>query len=87
MAGVPPVHFLVQKGLGLVLWASVYTTLSWIFAAQVEPVLVWVMGSLRLVLPAASVLIVGAGVWRLVRVRLHGREHAPMHGEAEVEEV
>lgn len=75
LAGVPARHFLSRDALALLIWASVYTTMGWTFAEHVESMLSWVVTSLDLVVAVGATLIVGAGVWRLVRTRLHSKGH------------
>ena len=81
LARVPAGRFLGRDAVALLIWASVYTTLGWIFAEHVEHVLSWVMASLDVAVPMGATLIVGAGLWRFVRVRLHSAAHERMRDD------
>ncbi|MDZ7780801.1 MAG: hypothetical protein U5R14_12835 [Gemmatimonadota bacterium] len=58
----------------MILWGTVYTSLGWIFAADVEPVIAWVTGNLRLVGPLLLVGLVGAALLRWWKAGMH--DHA-----------
>lgn len=75
LAGVPPGRFLSRDAVALLLWASAYTALGWVFADKVKPLLAWAVRSVDIVLAVGIALIVGAGLWRVIRVRLHTKEH------------
>jgi len=75
LAGVDAPRFLVRNFAALLLWASVYTGVGWIFAPRVIPLVEWTTSSLGWVLPAI-VMLVGFGMlWRVWRVRRHRRMH------------
>jgi membrane protein DedA with SNARE-associated domain len=74
-AGVGAWRFLLLDGAALGLWATAYAGLGRIFSTQVEVVIEWVLGLGRLALVLAAILILAAGMWRFVKVRMHRPHH------------
>lgn len=75
LAGVGARNFLLRDLLALLVWAGVYTGTGWVFAPQVEILLVLAERYLKWLIPTAVVLIGIAFLWRLWRVRVHTRLH------------
>jgi len=67
--------FLVLDSVGLLVWASAYTGLGWVFSAQVEQVIQWAGQSTIWLVTLAGLLIGGAGAWRVAKVRMHRVMH------------
>jgi membrane protein DedA with SNARE-associated domain len=83
-AGIEMRKFVALDAVALFLWASVYTTAGRIFSAQVEQLIDWASGFALLVLLVAAGLIASAGVWRVMKVRMHRPHHkAARAAEAE----
>lgn len=83
-AGIGLRKFVALDGMALLLWASVYSSAGWIFSAQVEGVIEWASGFTLLILFGAVGLIASAGVWRVLKVRMHRPHHeAARAAEAE----
>jgi membrane protein DedA with SNARE-associated domain len=72
--------FLVLDGLGVLAWASAFTSLGWIFSSQVEQVVEWASQFTVWVVALAGVLIGAAGAWRVAKVRMHRVAHQAMGG-------
>lgn len=84
-ARVEPARFAALDGAALLLWATVYTGLGWIFSDHVARAIRWLTEYRTAALLAAAGLVVAAGAWRLLRTRMHARLHEEMLGEAEGE--
>jgi membrane protein DedA with SNARE-associated domain len=83
-AGIGLRKFIALDGMALLLWASAYSSAGWIFSAQVEGVIDWASGFTLLILFGAAGLIASAGVWRVLKVRMHRPHHeAARAAEAE----
>jgi membrane protein DedA with SNARE-associated domain len=85
-AGIELRKFVALDGMALLLWASAYSSAGWIFSAQVEQVIYWASGFTLLILGGAAGLITSAGVWRVLKVRMH-RPHHEAARAAEAEEA
>jgi membrane protein DedA with SNARE-associated domain len=70
--------FVLMDGVGLLAWATVYSMLGWLFSAQVEAVVESATGFTVWIAMTAAALIVGAGAWRVAKVRMHRAGHAAM---------
>ncbi len=80
LAGISLGTFLILDGLGLLAWASAYMGVGWVFSAQVEEVIQWASQFTVWLLALVGLLIGGAGVWRVAKVRMHGVGHKAMEG-------
>ncbi|MFQ5690176.1 MAG: DedA family protein [Gemmatimonadota bacterium] len=74
-AGLASLPFLLLDGIALLLWATVYTTLGWLFSDQVEAVLRIALGYSRWALMGLVVLVIGGVAARAFRLRRHGAAH------------
>ncbi len=74
-AGFSPIRFLALDAVALAVWASVYSTLGWLFSSQVETAIVVTVAYSRWALLGALVLIGMAGAWRLFKIRMHRAQH------------
>ena len=79
-AGIPAVRFIVLDVLSLFVWAGVYGGIGWAFSGQVEQALSWVSGAGLAAALGIGGLIVVAGIWRVLKVRLHRPKHASVGG-------
>ena len=75
LAGVSHVRFVVIDAAALLLWASTYTALGWVFASEIETVLLWATSHARLVVGLAISGIVLAMLARRAKAKLHQRLH------------
>lgn len=75
LARIGALRFLALDATALLLWATLYVTLGFVFSEQVEAVVEIVAGYARWTLAAAALLVAGAGAWRVVRARRHGHRH------------
>lgn len=75
-AGIGLRKFLVFDAVGLLVWATVLSSLGWIFADQVGLVVAQAMRFGRWVLLTALLAIATAAIWRVMKVRRHRRAHA-----------
>lgn len=75
LAGVGLLPFLLGDVVALLLWASVYMAVGWLFSYQIEALLVALKGSLIWVVPVGVVVIGLAGLWRIWRVQVHTKLH------------
>lgn len=74
-AGVAARRFVLLDAAALALWATVYAGLGRIFSPQVEVVIEWVLGLGRFALVLAGILVLAAGAWRFLKVRMHRPHH------------
>ena len=70
--------FVLMDGLGLLVWASVYSGAGWLFSAQVEGVIEWASSFTMWLVAAGSALIAGAATWRVAKVHMHKAAHEAM---------
>jgi membrane protein DedA with SNARE-associated domain len=79
LAGVSHVRFMAVDAVALLLWASAYTALGWVFASEIETVLVWATSHGRTVvaLLASSIMLIMMA--RLAKARTHRRMHTADH--------
>jgi membrane protein DedA with SNARE-associated domain len=70
--------FLLMDGLGLLIWASVYGGVGWLFSAQVESAIEWASSFTIWLVAAGSALIAGAATWRIAKVHMHKAAHEAM---------
>jgi membrane-associated protein len=85
-AGMRMRTFALLDLLALIIWAGVYASLGWLFAPQLGPFLKWASASTLWIVGLAAALIVGAGAWRIAKVRMHRAGHEAMRapsGDAE----
>lgn len=75
LSGLSAPRFLLYDGAGLLLWSGVHVTLGALFANQIEVVLDWTVRLLDWVVGIGVALVLGALVWRLLKVRIHRRLH------------
>jgi membrane protein DedA with SNARE-associated domain len=76
-----PVHRFIPANLaGLLFWASLGLGLGWIFSDRLQEVIGWLSSFSRIVLIAAGGLILGAAVWRIVKIGMHRRRHPARAG-------
>lgn len=68
-------RFLSLDAVALLLWASVYVTLGWVFHDQVEAIVVVMARYVRWVAPLVFILITAGLMWRVARARRHARAH------------
>ncbi len=70
--------FVLMDGIGLFIWATVYSAAGLIFADQVEHVIGWASSFTLWIVAGASALIAGAGAWRIAKVYMHRARHEAM---------
>lgn len=75
LARLPLHRFVPADVAGLVIWASLDLGLGWIFSDRLQEVMGWLSSYTRVVLIAGGGLILGAAVWRVVKIGMHRREH------------
>lgn len=76
LARLAPASFFAANTAGLVFWAGFDLGLGFLFADQVSLALAWLGSYTRAVLAAAGLLVAGAAVWRVVKLRRHRRRHS-----------
>ncbi|MGD8697912.1 MAG: DedA family protein [Gemmatimonadales bacterium] len=81
-AGIRLGTFALLDLIALVIWAGVYASLGWMFAPQLEPILEWASAFTLWIAGLAVVLIVGAGAWRIAKVRMHRERHEAMRAQS-----
>ena len=81
-ARVSPPVFLASDALALLAWATVYITIGYVFADQVEAATAWVLGYARVSLLVAIGLVAGAAAWRTVKAVTHVRAHRKLDSTA-----
>jgi len=81
-AGMKLKTFLMLDLIALLIWAGVYSTLGWLFAPQLDPIVRWATAFPLWIIGLAAALIVGAGAWRLAKIRMHRERHAAMRAAA-----
>ncbi|MBI4501671.1 MAG: VTT domain-containing protein [Gemmatimonadetes bacterium] len=72
--------FLVLDLMALTLWAATYLALGRVFASSVEVAVAWAAGMGHALAATFVGLILAAGIWRLIKVRIHRRRHALVMG-------
>jgi membrane protein DedA with SNARE-associated domain len=82
-ARVSPAVFLASDALALLAWATVYVTIGFLFAEQVEAAMSWVLAYARVSLIVAVVLVAGAAGWRTWKAVMHAAAHRKMDGDVE----
>ncbi|NIP60505.1 MAG: hypothetical protein GWM92_19165 [Gemmatimonadetes bacterium] len=75
IAGLEPRTFLPRVAVALLAWAGIYVGVGRAFAGEVTTVLAWVVRFGPWAAAAVFGLIVGAGIWRGVRIWRHRRLH------------
>ena len=70
--------FVLMDGLGLLIWATVYSGAGWLFSAQVESLIQWASSFTLWLVAAGSALIAGAAAWRVAKVHMHKAAHEGM---------
>ncbi len=68
-------HFFVLNTASLTAWSVVYLVPGAVFDKRVLEGLAWLDTNLGWVLPVAAALVVLAGIWRLIKIRIHRRMH------------
>ncbi len=81
-AGVRLGTFALLDLMALLIWAGVYSTLGWLFAPQLQPILEWASAFTLWIVGLAAALIVGAGAWRMAKVRMHRERHEAMRARS-----
>ena len=76
LAGIAFLRFAILDALSLLLWAGVYGGLGWVFFKEVELAVAWAQGIGRTAVLVAVGLIALAGLWRVLKVRMHRPHHA-----------
>jgi len=78
LSGVRWQRFIVVDTVALLLWATTYTALGWVFAGELGGGVAWAASHLMLM--TGGLLMSGAfAVWaRLTKVKVHRRKHAEM---------
>jgi len=74
--GLPATRFLGLDVVAILLWATVYAGIGWIFSEQVESAIMVAESYTSLALVAALALVVAGGVFRYLKTRRHGPLHA-----------
>jgi membrane protein DedA with SNARE-associated domain len=74
--------FMLFDSVGLLIWATVYTILGRIFAAQVGMVIDWASAFTIWIVATVSGLIGAAAAWRVAKVWMHKRHHDAMRAKA-----
>jgi len=74
--GLPVLRFLALDVVALLLWATVYAGVGWIFSDQVESVIRVVESYTSWALVIAVLLVAMGGVFRYLKTRRHGPLHA-----------
>ena len=67
--------FILADSLSLVLWGTLYAGIGWVFQAQVESAVAWVLMYSRGAVGVAGVAVLGAALWRAHKVRRHRSAH------------
>lgn len=75
IAGLEPRTFLPRVAVALLAWAGLYTGLGRLFEGEVRTALDWVLGYGPWAAVIVLALVVGAAVWRGVRIWRHRRLH------------
>lgn len=75
LAGVSHVRFMAIDAVALLLWASTYTALGWVFESEIESVLLWATSHGRVVMVTLVSGFVLAMLARRVKAKLHRRLH------------
>lgn len=75
LAGFPAVRFLALDGVALLLWATAYAGVGWLFSRQVEALVRLVEGYTTWALVLVAGLIAAGVVARLVKRRAHAHGH------------
>lgn len=86
LARLPVHHFIPANVAGLVFWASLDLGLGWIFSDRLQEVIGWLSSYSRVVLLGGAGLILGAIVWRVVKIGMHRRRH-PASSESKPDAV
>lgn len=76
LAGLSYRRFMVLDAVALLVWASTYTWLGWLFADYVEIALGWVIAHHRAVVGALGLALAAALVARARKVAAHRPRHA-----------
>lgn len=74
---VSPAAFLLMDALGVTVWATVYTSLGWLFSQQVELVIQWASQLGTWLAVAAALGLIVAIILRTRSVRRHRKLHGP----------
>jgi membrane protein DedA with SNARE-associated domain len=75
VGGIPILRFAILDTLSLTLWAGVYGGLGWFFFEEVEAAMAWIDGVGRAALVIGVGLVVAAGAWRVLKIRMHRPHH------------
>lgn len=75
LALLPLGIFAAVDVLGLLLWATVYTGIGWVFAEKVEVALSFLREQLPVVLIGAACLFFGTTAWKVTKARRHAAAH------------
>ena len=77
LAGFGILPFILADAASLILWATIYTGMGWIFSDYVTAAIEWVMTYNRAVVVALTLILLAAA-WRLWKVRFHQEAHRRM---------
>lgn len=75
LAGVSHVRFMAIDAVALLLWASTYTALGWVFESEIESVLLWATAHGRVVMVTLVSGFVLVMLARHMKANLHRRLH------------
>lgn len=78
VGGMPILRFAILDTLALILWSGVYGGVGWFFYDEVEAALAWIDGIGLAALVIAAGLVIIAGAWRALKIRMHRPHHARM---------
>jgi membrane protein DedA with SNARE-associated domain len=76
LARISPRIFALSDTVALLLWATMYSLLGYLFSVEVLGLVEWITGFTSVAAAGAVLLILGAAGWRFVRARLHEEMHA-----------
>ena len=75
LSRIPKATFYTVDAAALLVWASTYVGLGWLFADRVTMILEWIVQHLALVAVAVGLGLLGAVMARLGKIRSHGALH------------
>ena len=70
LAGFRPGRFAAIDAIALLLWASLWTGLGWMFESPIEAALEWLLANSNTTIAVVVVLVLGTVIARAVRVRM-----------------
>ncbi len=80
LAGIGRTVFVAADSVALLIWATAYSGLGYLFTDRVAGALDWAVGFTGTAAAAAAMLILAALIWRFVRLRRHREAHRRVTG-------